>query len=275
MSQPQPVNPPTYPSPVSSPPVDYPLGDQPTASTEQVPPSTQNNPWNPPSQSNTPTISPLDNPWGVPSQPPPLDGSTEPSIPPPTPSSLGDQPTFQPTSPPSWSPQPLSDQPMTEQNVTQTEPAPTDLSHLINNNGSTTPLADQPMSAPSTNGGAETLVAPSNGTPDVPTLPTEDHKGFPKWTIGVGIGLLIIVVGASAYFILGIGQPKTTTSVPAETAPVSQQVKPPAPIPTPVAQPTPVATGSANFGQLQGSGTQQATSAADLIRQRQQQQTPR
>jgi hypothetical protein len=136
--------------------------------------------------------------------------------------------------------------------------APPDLSHLISNN---TPAS------------AETLVVPSqtpNPTPDVPTVSAENHKGIPKWLIGVGVGLLVIVAGTSAYFILGIGQPsKTTTSVPAEVSKTT--VKTPPPIATPVPQPTaPAATGSANFGELQGSGTQQATSAADLLKQRQQ-----
>lgn len=258
----QPATPtPTYTPPTPPPPVDTtPLGTYP-----QTPPP-QDNPWNPPSQSATPTTSPLDNPWGAPAQPPPIDGPTQPSTPAP-----------EPSSPPPWSPQPsqpaevpptmsLGDQPTSLGDQPTTEPAPTDLSHLINNSGSPA-LSETTQPA---NGGAETLVAPANGgTPDVPTLPTEGHKGFPKWAIGVGIGLLIIVMGASAYFILGIGQNPQTTSIPAETT-QSTQVRPPAPIPTPVAQP--VATGSANFGELQGSGTQQATSAADLIRQRQQQQ---
>ncbi len=144
-----------------------------------------------------------------------------------------------------------------------TESVPTDLSHLISNTNS---VPGQP--AP------ETLIAPSVSTPEVPNLSTQNHKGMPVWLIGIGIGLLLMVAGASAYFILGIGQPtKTTTSLPATvatstssptTAPVTQPTSQPAPI-----QSGSVATGSANFGELQGSGSQTATSAADLLRQRQ------
>ncbi len=86
--------------------------------------------------------------------------------------------------------------------------------------------------------------------------------------IGVGIALLLIVIAASAYFILGIGQgPKTTTSVPAVTEQTT--VKPPAPIPTQVPQPTapPESSSSASFGQIGGSsGTQTATRAGDLMK---------
>ncbi len=150
--------------------------------------------------------------------------------------------------------------------VQPTENAPTDLSHLISNNSGET--ISQPSETP------ETLVVPQGNTmaPDVPNLPFESHKGIPKWLIVIGTILFVIVAGASAYFILGIGQPpKTTTSLPAVTQ--TTTVKPPAPIPTQVPQPTeaPAATGSANFGELQGStNTSQATSAAELIRQRNQ-----
>ena len=131
------------------------------------------------------------------------------------------------------------------------EAAPTDLSHLITNNNS------QP----------ETLVVPpASSTPEVPTMPSENHKRVPRWLIGVGVGLLLAVVVATAYFILGIGQAPKSTSQPATT--VSQnQIKPPLPIATPAPTSEQPATGSASFGELQGG--QQATSAADLLRQRQ------
>ncbi len=178
------------------------------------------------------TTSPLDNPWSTPVQ--------------------------QPSSPqPTWVPPAQSSAPLPA--PVMPEPAPTDLSHLISNN-STAP---------------ETLVVPSApaapNTPQMPTLPNQDHKGIPKWLIGVAVVLLIIVIGASAYFILGIGQPKSNTSVPAEVTKTT--IKTPAPIASPASQSnTSAATGSANFGQLQGSNSAspQATSAADLARQRQQ-----
>ncbi len=202
--------------------------------------SQQTSTWTPPAPSGPEPILQPDLPLTGPTPtftPPaenPTGGTSEPS------------PTASPANPtqPSWM-------------TSSTEAAPTDLSHLISGNQQ----ESTPMPA------AESLVVPSAGVnPEVPNLPTETHKGIPKWLIGLGFGLLIVVLGASAYFILGIGQPsKGTTSLPATTTPQTNQVKPPLPIATPSAQP---ATGSANFGQL--GGGQQATSAADLIRQRQQ-----
>lgn len=196
----------------------------------------------------TPAPSPLDNPWNAPVQPPPFDGSSQP------------QPTWIPN--PSTPAQPPATTP-TEPAPVQSEPAPTDLSHLISNNS-------QPENNASTS--PETLVVPpTNATPEVPTVPTETHKGIPKWVIGVGIGLLLVVAGASAYFILGIGQPKTATSLPA-TQSAKTTIQTPPPVATAAPQTAPAAPNSANFGQLQDSGTQQqaATSAADLLKQRQQ-----
>jgi cytoskeletal protein RodZ len=157
-----------------------------------------------------------------------------------------------------------------------TDSAPTDLSHLINN-----PQPETVQPAP------ETLVVPSApaANPEAPTVSTESHKGgIPKWLLGIGGGLLIVVIGASAYFILGVGQPaKTTTSIPATTVSrTAEEVKPAqqpvaAPAATPVAQPAqqPAATGSASFGALQGNNataSAQPSSAAELLRQRQLQQ---
>lgn len=205
-----------------------------------------------PTESN-PNLSALDNPWAAPVKPPAFDGSPQ-SV----------QPSWNNT--PSNSPE--SQTADTPQSAPK-ESVPTDLSHLITNN----PQSESAKSAP------ETLVVPSAATPnpETPNLPTESHKGgIPKWLIGLGAGLLVLVAGVSAYFILGIGQPPKTASIPAITAPKTSEIKPPLPVATPAnpaAQP-PVqsapATGSANFGELQGgnNGTQ-ATSAADLIRQRQ------
>lgn len=253
--QPDPIQPEPIPSPFPTPSVPLPAEPQPI-----------------PSQTPGSNLSSLDNPWGAPVQPPPFDGSLQNTSTQPEPV----QPTWslppsapieaEPTTSSSMPEQAISDIPLTSpEPASQGEPAPTDLSHLISNNN------QQENPPPSFT--PETLVVPSTSTvsPEI-SVPTENHQGIPKWVIGVGIGLILIVAVTSAYFILGVGQPsKTTTSLPATTASKTQnQVKPPAPIVTSEPEPTtpPSATNSANFGQLQGNPPA-ATSAADLIRQRQ------
>ncbi|MDP3973485.1 MAG: hypothetical protein Q8P92_01505 [Candidatus Daviesbacteria bacterium] len=205
--------------------------------------------------------SPLDNPWGSPAQTPSIDEGGEPPLnPPPLSSEMpqGEMPA---------APQP--DQSEMGPNILSSESAPTDLSHLIGNN----PLPLETSANPQANVTVpeNLIVPPGSSTPDVPNIPSEEHKGIPMWIIGVGIGLLLVVAGASAYFILGIGQTpseESTTSVPATTAPRPTV----APTVAPTSTPRPEATGSGSFGELSTSGgTPQATSAADLIRQRQQQ----
>lgn len=254
-----------------TPPQPQPTVDIPTIPTIDTPPSIpQAQPLSPEPTpvENTSTFSPLDNPWNAPSQTPIVSGDTTPApvemnysvenpstnIPSPQQTPGYSDPKIE-TNP---IPQPSTNFPPVNNSETA---APTDLSHLITgNNHNEESTKTEP---------AETLVVPSTFTPDIPTV-TEEKKGIPKWLIGVGIGLLILVSGASAYFILGIGKaPQTPTSAPAQVT-EAPQVRPPAPIPTPASEANP-ATGSANFGELEGSGTQQATSAADLIRQRQQQ----
>ena len=225
------------------PPITPPANPQPQPAptwppTYQIPVNPQPQPQTeqPTSTFTQPQTSPLDNPWGAPTQAPAIDGSNQ----------------NQPSQPVYSTPQ---------------ETAPTDLSHLISNNDTS---QIQPSSAI-----PETLVVPQANSisPEVPTLPSEGHRGIPKWLIGVGVGLLLVIAGASAYFILGIGQNAKTTSLPVQTTPVKTAVRTPPPAATPVPQATPpAATDSASFGQLQGnSSTPQATSAADLLRQRQQQ----
>lgn len=227
------TTPPLTPSDLNPPPQTAPPSPQPEPTwpqTPQVPIPPPSEPILPPTQPPPPTPSPLDNPWGAPTQPPPIDGPQEESIP------------------------------------AASDAAPTDLSHLIGNDTQTGSAPVQPQQSIQT---SETLVVPNvSSAPEVPTLPTEgNHRGIPKWVIGLGVGLLIVVAGASAYFILGIGQAPKTTSIPATQTPSTQEVK----APPPVTQPTsPVSTGSATFGEVEeGSGAQQATSAADLLRQRQ------
>lgn len=245
--------PPTPPVSLPPEPADIPTTNP--LPTQQIPTIDQN-----PSAS---SFSSLDNPWNSPTQPPTLDGSTSSSSPP-----TWTETTSQPITPSIEEASPP--EPPAQPNPTPNELAPTDLSHLLGNNSSEN-------SQNSSGGGSETLVMPSsnsNAAPEVPNIPLEEHTGIPKWLIGVGIGLLIIVAGASAYFILGIGQPsKNPESVPAQVS--KTNVKTPPPIATPIPQPStePAASGSANFGQLQGGGASAsptATSAADILKQRQQ-----
>lgn len=175
----------------------------------------------------------LDNPYGAPVQPPPIDGGFQ---------NLQTPPSTEPA----WSPPA----------PVPTEQAPTDLSHLISSSEPNAQATIQP----------ETIVMPQTNTPNVPIIQTESKGGIPRWVVGLGVGLLIIVAGASAYFILGIGQTPKNTSVPATEAPTTAPVATPASTP----QEAPAATGSANFGQLEGStSTPRASSAADILRVRQ------
>lgn len=152
-----------------------------------------------------------------------------------------------------------------------TEQAPTDLSHLITDTSEftnpTIPTNNQP----------ETLVASSGSVPETPssttTTSSNGGKGIPKWIFGLGVGLLLAVSAASAYFILGVGQSSRNTSLPATTQEPPQQVKPPPQVitPTPSPQPQEESTASGSFGDLDGApqSSTGATSAAELLRQRQ------
>lgn len=189
----------------------------------------------------------LDNPLNAPLQPPSIDSGLTP-----LPAAPERATSWQPENPETYTPP----QPQ--------ETTPTDLSHLVDNS----PQQEIPANYTTPVTQPETLVAPPNGGEVVtPTVPMEGgHGGIPKWVIGVGAALLLAVVGASAYFILGIGRPTETTSLPAVEE--SQQLStPPTPLPTPIA--TPQTATSSGFGNLGASPSPAATSAADLIRQRQ------
>jgi len=251
LNSPTPI-PPFAPSPTSSwppSPIDPPLPTTPSESTSTPPagggepiPSTFE-PYSPSAvnPATTPT-SPLDNPLGTPTD------ATTPNWSPSLPTPASALPSEPPSSP--------------------FGQAPTDLSHLIDSQPTSNPTE---TTAPYTTAVTqpETLVVSpdENGSP-TPNIPTQenDHKPFPKWIIGLGVALLIIVVGASGYLILGVGQ----TEPPSVSTPAVQQnqlTTPPSIAPTP----TPAATESGSFGALDGATpTPQASSAADLIRQRQQ-----
>ena len=222
-------------------------------------------------QKNQTDVSPLDNPWGSPPAQDPVTeaGNSNTQVPQPTESTPNiSQPTWMSSS--SSSTQGVSDN------------APTDLSHLISNNPTENPTPMQSYTP-----AAETLVIPQspNLNPEVPSVPT-GGKGIPKWLIGVGIGLLIVVAATSAYFILGIGRGSdTATSTPAQTTSSQNNsslnqpvIKTPPTDPsrksTQIYYPSPTASGSASFGQISGnSSPPPAMSAADLLKQRQQQAT--
>lgn len=197
----------------------------------------------PPAQEPVSPITTLDNPMQAPVQPPPIDSgfswsqSQTPTV---TPADLYD-PSITPPGPPA-------------------EAAPTDLSHLVANSNAEQPVYTPPITQP------ETLVTtPQNGGDEIPNIPTENQNGgVPKWLVGLGVGILLAVVGTSVYFILGVGKggEQTPTSLPATT---KRQTLTPPPTTTPTQTP---ATGSGTFGELGGSQAP-ATSAADLLKQRQ------
>ncbi len=235
---------------------------------------------------NPPPSTPLDNPLNAPPAPPPIDAGV--SIPPISTPPMPEPELNQPTAPEPPQPQPVPtfttpqeqtvppasnfswpSSPAGETNpvfspesLAPSEPAPTDLSHLVDPNSQGVPVYTPPISQP------ETLVAPptSDNTSEVPNIPTEGSGGgIPKWVIGLGLGLLLAVVGASAYFILGIGKTPQPQSTPATTTAPPQQLTTP-PVNT---RTSPSATGSAGFEELGTSPTPAATSAADLLKQRQ------
>lgn len=232
---PQPLEAPVpQPDPMSAPPIS-PI-PEPAPATPSFGLGPVNQPYGGSIGESTPSTPP-DNPnfnWSNPSAPEPAPAM--PTIPP----AMPETPTFNPAP---------------EQSM---ESAPTDLSQLANTVESQ-PIYTPPLSQP------ETLVVPPSN-PEPTTLQTDGGgHGLPKWLIFVGAGLLLAVLGASAYFILGIGQSKNSTSLPATEQPTL--ITPP--IASPVVQQPSTATSSGSFGSFAGSPTPQATSAADLLRQRQ------
>lgn len=154
--------------------------------------------------------------------------------------------------------------------------APTDLTHLIDQS---TNVSTSATYTPPTSQQPETLVVPNGSEPGAPAE-VQERKPVPKWVIGLGVALLIVVAAASAYFIMGIGQPVPQTSLPAQQTTQQPQLQaPPSTVPQPSVEdlgqqlPTPD-SGLNSFGEIENSASAPATasarpSAADLIRQRQ------
>lgn len=300
-----PSSPASNPTPITPPQHDLntepaPIVEQPTYPDPNPiwsPPETPTMPtWNPepiPNSQPTPT-NPLDNPLNVPTTSPTIDGGLPPVEQPsiqPAPQAANSldnawpsqetaplpQPTFTPPEPapmsttPSLSPQDIyGSAPLPTQEPSLIESAPTDLSHLIPTQQETTEDTTPTYAAPVTQ--PETLIVPP-GNETTPNIPTENESGkLPKWVIGVGVALFLAVVAASGYLILGIGQNQNSgaASIPATQQTTQPVLVTPTNAPIPITSPVP-ATSSAGFGQISG-GTPApiATSAADLIRQRQQ-----
>lgn len=279
------------PQPIASSPFDQtPFNQAPSAS--PAPDQNLQNPFMSPAPQSTWNPTPVSDPspvapsWPQPTPtftPPTTDINPVPQMPSAAPSNPEPMPTFtapapetptvsQPNSQDFMANMPMSGQTMANPNMEnaqsepniQSEPAPTDLSHLIpTQNGSEAPVYTPPVTQP------ETLVVPPDGNGTVtPNIPTEGKTTIPKWMIGLAVGLLLIVSAASAYFILGIGQPQT--SKPATQV----QQTPTAPPPAVITSAPPVATSSATgpgFGQFQNptpTSTATGSSAADILRQR-------
>ncbi|MDO8429633.1 MAG: hypothetical protein Q7S88_03315 [Candidatus Daviesbacteria bacterium] len=146
---------------------------------------------------------------------------------------------------------------------TSSDPVPTDLSHLIG--GTTPPLSAEPAPVPAE---ASQVVQPTMVVGGTESTAASGSHSFPKKIVLGAIVILLLVTGASAYFILGVGQTEVadeTTSVPAEQ---QLTVPPSAVIPTVPA--TPQAT-SSGFGAVSGAtpsgttATPTATSGASAI----------
>lgn len=96
------------------------------------------------------------------------------------------------------------------------EASPTDLSHLVGTSESTEGAAVPSAEAVS----PQTLVVPTPPTSDANSVVTGSGSGgFPKWIFILGGVILLAVIGASAYFIMGVGRP----AAPAVSVPVEQQ----------------------------------------------------
>lgn len=125
------------------------------------------------------------------------------------------------------------------------EAVPTDLSNLVNTTSEATNYIPQSQTP-------ESLVVPppqTSGGDVNQAVPASGGKGFPKIAIILGVIILLAVIGASAYFILGIGKPSEPLPV---SVPAEQQS---APTPVTKAPVVPTATQSGTFSNLPGNPT--------------------
>lgn len=121
------------------------------------------------------------------------------------------------------------------------ETVPTDLSNLVNTTSEATNYVPQSQTP-------ESLVVPppqASGGDVNQAVPDTGGNGFPKIVFVIGGIILLGVLGASAYFILGIGKP-------AEPLPASVPAEQQAPAPVTKAPVTPASTQSGTFSNLPG-----------------------
>lgn len=150
-----------------------------------------------------------------------------------------------PTQPPAWLDQSLPQQ----SSGIYSEAVPTDLSHLTSYSPQMGDITSSPQIPK-----PETLVIASPEPGFVPednsnSQVIADSAGmkFPKWIFALGGGVLVLVIAASGFFILGVGkQPEVLTDDFSEQAPLTT---PPVVLiteePEPTLSPSPVAEESA------------------------------
>lgn len=260
---PQPVN----PVPIAEPPVPAPAasmwGGQPDL------------PATPPSVPSVPAMNPVPT-FVPPTSPPPATAGPEPMTP--TTPNFGENPMPMPSAVPISEPVAPSafagvpDVPSVPSwasagdnsaNITPPPPEamPTDLSNLMGS----APVTPSEVAQP-------TVVVTPTG-PETNQVVTSGRKGFPKIVLILGAILILVALGASAYFILGIGNSSTLpTSLPAE----QQTLTTPPKIVVPSVAPAETGTGSATLGNPSGAtisstpapATTSGTSALELLRSR-------
>ena len=160
------------------------------------------------------------------------------------------------------------------QAISAADSAPTDLSQLTATVENSSTIVQPVFASQVTNTDPNAQAQSPTISAEPPKSETTNSK-LPFILIGVGIFAVIIATAASAYFILGIGQPTPpTVSVPAESSPTQLTTPPkassaPSTIPVPVA--APIATQSATpAATLKPTPTPKSgSSAADLLKQRQ------
>lgn len=189
---------------------------------------------------------------------------TTPIVPPspiPTTPNFGENPISVPVPVPPASAEPdASSVPTWAPTSENSEAMPTDLSNLMGN----TP----PAVATTTEAAQPSVVIPTP-SPETNQVVTSGSHGFPKIVLILGAVLILIAIGASAYFILGVGNSASLpASVPAEEKSLTN---PPKQI-VPTVAPVETATGSATLGNpvptTVATNSAQPGSAIELLRSR-------